>query len=127
MTNKIFLIFIGGHKTHGKNYLSELLISKNFNEKNNYKKILFNDSYLENEFEQILNADKYYTFAFADKLKLEYCVENKISYTEFENNKEILRKYLQKFSEKKLKENKNYYTNIVYEKNKSNYKFGKIK
>lgn len=110
----IFLIFVAGHKNHGKNFLTDLIMTKNWRS-DNYK-IDFKSNISHEYFDTILKSNLYYQYAFADKLKNEYCLYNNISINEFELNKEKYRNSLQQFSKNKLEQNINYYTIDVYNK-----------
>ena len=111
----IFLIFVAGHKNHGKNFLTNLIMTKNWS-KNNYK-INFKSNMIENLFyNKILTSNNYYQYAFADKLKNEYCIQNNISIDNLEQHKEKYRNSLQQFSKNKLKFNIDYYTMNICDK-----------
>lgn len=102
------VILIAGPKNHGKNYLANLLQQHKFDTIHEQYNILSKNS-INFEFKENVNL-----FAFADKLKQEYCDFCKIDYTQFENVKEEHRTQLQHFSRIHLDEDPDYYTKYIF-------------
>lgn len=121
-----FIILIAGPKTHGKNYLCDVIMNNNKNLHNMYE-LNNNNNKLEELYDLILKNNNYKSFAFANKLKhdfIEYMNENnskgnnnnnnKLTFELLEKNKEIYRKDLQKFSQDFINKDEHYYTRHLY-------------
>lgn len=102
------IIFLAGHKNHGKDYLYNLFYTNTFYTTNNYDITPKNFN-----FDEILQNKQIFRFAFADQLKKEFCSHYNLSIDELEKSKSAYRKQLQDFSLYKLNIDKNYYTNFV--------------
>lgn len=109
-----YIIFIAGHKNHGKNWLTNSIITKNWSI-TNYSDVDFISNYVRKIFyNYILSSNNMYSFAFANKLKQEYCIYNNIQLDYLEKHKEYCRKNLQQFSLFKISHDSDYYTKHVY-------------
>lgn len=117
----MLITLIAGPKGHGKNYFASL-IQNYYDMQSNDLYHNFSDDVISNRYTQIKNNQNFdlniknsnfYSIAFADSLKnkFEKHYNIKLSYL----NKEYYRKQLQDFSQKYLKNNPNYFTNIVCE------------
>lgn len=116
-----YIIFIGGYKGHGKNYISNLFANKtNIHEilsKYDIESSTSSSKHISDFINIITQTNyNYYNVAFADLLKQQFISENNISLQFLEQNKEMFRKGLQQYSTKHLSIDPNYYTEFLYSK-----------